>query len=127
MSKPDYDALVAWLREEHGDHLRWVASFNHETFGYRVRYIREDLRTELKGLELERIIHRSLAVYNRRRLRDVYFHLGDPESLVVQHERATAVHLYLTEETGVVIKLADGAAFSMPAFPEACRARLFEE
>jgi hypothetical protein len=119
-----YEALVTWLRGEFGDDLRWVASFDHETFSYTVRYIREDLKTELKEQELDTIVHRSLAVYNRRHVEDVYFHLGDAECLVVQHERATAVHVYLGESRGVVVKLADGATFTMPTFPESCRARL---
>jgi hypothetical protein len=119
-----YEALVTWLREEFDDGLRWVASFDHETFSYTVRYIREDLKTELKEQELDTIVHRSLAVYNRNHVEDVYFHLGAAECLVVQHERATAVHVYLGESRGVVIKLADGATFTMPTFPESCRARL---
>jgi hypothetical protein len=124
MAKRHYPAFVSWLREEFGDHLRWVASFDHASFDYAVEYIRDDLKTELTEQQLDTIVHRTLVVYNRDRLADVYVHLGDPESLVVQHEVATAVHVYLTEETGVVVKLADGAEFSMPAFPEECRRRL---
>jgi len=124
MPARQYEALVTWLREEFEDDLRWVASFDHRTFSYTVRYIREDLKTELKEHELDTIVHRSLAVYNRSHVEDVYFHLGDAECLVVQHERATAIHLYLDERRGVVIKLEDGATFTMPTFPESCRARL---
>lgn len=124
MAAPNYDALAEWLETSFEGDLQWVASFNHRTFSYKVKYIREDLKTELSGLELETIIHRSMAVLSRDHVEDVYFHLGDAEALLVKHEKAMAVHLYLTDETGVVIKLADGAEISVPGFFEDCRDRL---
>ncbi|QSG13159.1 hypothetical protein HSBGL_2762 [Halapricum desulfuricans] len=124
MALPNYDALIEWLQTGFDGDLRWVASFNHRTFSYKVKYIREDLKTDLSGMELETIIHRSMAVLSRDHVEDVYFHLGDAEALLVKHEKAMAVHLYLTEETGVVIKLADGAEITVPAFFEDCRDHL---
>jgi hypothetical protein len=124
MPELDYASLVAWLRETYGDDLRWTASYDHATYQYTVQYIREDLKTELKSRELDTIIHRSMALFNREHVDDVYFHLGEARSLVVEHERATAVHVYTGEETGVVIKLRHGAEFSFPDFVDRVLAEL---
>ena len=124
MPKPNYDALVSFLQGEYDDALRWVASFDSDSMHYDVRYIREDLKTELSGLDFDTIVHRSMVVFNRRHLEDVYFHLGDAESLVVEYDDAMAVHLYLDDRRGVVIKLQRGADVSIPEFREACLERL---
>jgi len=124
MAKPDYDALVSFLTDRFGESLRWVASFDSRRFSYDVRYIRDDLKTELSGLDFDTIVHRSMAVFNRRHVEDVYFHLGDAESLLVEHEEAMAVHLYLDDRRGVVVKIGTGAEVTMPAFREACLDRL---
>lgn len=124
MAKPDYDALVAHLTDRFGDALRWVASFDSDRFAYEVRYVRDDLKTELSDHDFDTIVHRSMAVFNRRHVEDVYFHLGDARSLVVEHERATAVHLYLDERRGVVVKVESGESVTMPELREACLERL---
>jgi hypothetical protein len=124
MARPAYDAFLDWLDERFGDSLRWVASFHSDQFTYEVRYVREDLRTELTEQQLDVVIHRSMAVYNRRHLGDVYNHLGRAESLVVQHERATAVHLYLGDATGVVVKLSTDAEVTTPTFAAEATERL---
>jgi len=124
---PAYDALVEWLRERFGESLRWVASFDSDRYTYRVRHVREDLRGELTEQQLDVIIHRSMAVYSRHRLEDVYRHLGTAHSMVVGHERATAVHLYLQGSDGVVVKLAPEASVTTPAFTEEAMAVLFPE
>jgi hypothetical protein len=124
MATPDYDALVSFLTDRFGDSLRWVASFDSVRFTYDVRYIRDDLRTDLSGLDFDTIVHRSMAVFNRRHVEDVYYHLGDARSLLVEHERAFAVHLYLDERRGVVVKVETGASVSMPEFREECLSRL---
>jgi|GEM_PF-2031786 len=127
MGKPAYDSLLDWLREEFGDSLRWVASFDSDSFGYNVRYVREDLKTELTNLQLEYVIHRSMAIYNRDHLEDVYAHLGTAESLVVQHDEAMAVHVYFEGSKGVVVKLAKDASVRTPEFYDAAMDRLFAE
>jgi hypothetical protein len=114
MSDWNFDALVEYVREEFGDDLRWVASFDSDRFTYQVRYIRDDLRTDLSDLELQTIIHRSMAVFNRDHVEDVYFHLGEARSLVVDHENATAFHLYLDDHRGVVVKVEAGASITVP-------------
>jgi hypothetical protein len=124
MAKPDYDALISFLEERYGDSLRWVASFDSERIDYTVRYIRDDLKTELSGLDFDTIVHRSMVVFNRRHVEDVYFHLGDARTLVAEYDDATAVHLYLDDRRGVVIKIESGAEVSIPAFREACLERL---
>jgi hypothetical protein len=124
MPKANYEALISVLQEEYGDALRWVASFDSDSMNYDVRYIRDDLKTELSGLDFDTIVHRSMVVFNRRHLEDVYFHLGDAESLVVEYDEAMAVHLYLDDRRGIVIKLQRGADVSIPEFREACLERL---
>jgi hypothetical protein len=122
---PDYDALVAHLRDRYDDGLRWIASFNGTSYRYTVEYIRDDLRTELTSHQLDTVIHRSIGLFNRSYLEKVYTHLGPVEAFVLQHERATAVHLYLGGATGVVIKLRAGVEITLPAFVEACLAALY--
>lgn len=124
MSRPDYGSLVEWLRETFGDALRWTASFDSDSFSYNVRYVRQDLKTELTEQQLDVVIHRSMAVYNRRHLEDVYSHLGPAESLVVQHERATAIHVYVGTSRGVVVKLSDDTSVTLPEFVRTVRRRL---
>jgi hypothetical protein len=124
-SGPDYGALVAFLRERYGGDLRWVASLDADTYRYKVRYIREDLKTELTTHQLDAVIHRSIAMFDRPRVEKVYSHLGDAQSLVVQHERATAVHLYLDGSRGVVVKIRAGNDISLPGFVEECLAALY--
>lgn len=127
MSKPQYAALVDWLRGEFDDQLRWVASFNSKSHSHKVRYIREDLKTELTGHQLDTIVHRSMAVFNRRHVEDVYFHLGEAECLIARHERAMAVHIYLSDVTGVVIKLTSEASVTLPDFIDACLEKLYPD
>ena len=114
MTTPRYDALVDHLREQYGEHLRWVATFDSDRFTYRVRSIREDLETELSEHELDTIVHRSMAIFDRNRMDDVYFHLGEVEAMLVQHEVAMAVHLYLDDSRGVVVKVERDAEVTMP-------------
>jgi hypothetical protein len=127
MARPAYGAFIDWLRDRFGDSLRWVASFDSDSFTYNVRHIREDLTSELSGLDLEYVIHRSMAVYNRDHLEDVYAHLGTAESLVVQHDRAMAVHVYFEGSRGVVVKLDTDATVETPTFTGEAMARLFPE
>ncbi|MFW5903504.1 MAG: hypothetical protein ACOCS7_02070 [Halolamina sp.] len=124
MPRPNYGALVSFLQEEYGDALRWVASFDSESMDYDIRYIRDDLKTDLSGFNFDTIVHRSIAIFNRRHVEDVYFHLGDAESLLVEYDEAIAVHLYLDDRRGVVIKIQSGADVSIPEFREACLERL---
>lgn len=124
MPKWNFRALVSHLESEYGDDLRWVASFDSDAITYKVRYVRDDLKTDLSDQELQVIIHRSMALFNRRHVEDAYFHLDDARALLVEYEGATAVHLYLNESRGVVVKLAEGTEVSMPSFREACMERL---
>src|SRR6056297_56607 len=125
MAKPAYDDLLDWLQDRFDDELRWVASFDSDSFDYQVRYVREDLKTDLSSLQLEYVIHRSMAVYNRDHLGDVYRHLGDARSLVVEHERAMAVHLYFDESQGIVVKVSTDATVTTPTFTDNAMAVLF--
>ena len=120
MPKPRYDRFTADLEDALGDRLRWVASFDSDDYSYEVRYIRKDLKNDLSSLDLDTIIHRSLAVFNRQHVEDVYFHLGDAEALLVRHERATALHFYLSRNRGVVVKLEPDASFEFPDFLDEC-------
>lgn len=121
---PDYTALIDWLVAEHDESLRWVASFDHRRFKHDVRFVRDDLKTELTEQQLDLIVHRSLAVFNRNHVEDVYAHLGDAQALVVEHERATAIHVYLDDERGVVVKLEPEATVAVPGFAADCRDQL---
>jgi hypothetical protein len=55
-----------------------------------------------------------MALFDRDRMDDVYFHLGEVEAMLVQHEVAMAVHLYLDGSTGVVVKVERDAEVTMP-------------
>jgi hypothetical protein len=122
---PDYQALVAHLLDRHGDGLRWLACFDSERYSYNVEYIRDDLTTELSTHDLDVVIHRTVALFNRPYVEEVYTHLGDAQCLVLQHERATAVHVYLSDREGLVIKLRAGIDVTLPEFVDECLAVLY--
>lgn len=126
-SGPDYERLVDHLRGQYGDGLRWVASFDATTYGYRMHYVRSDLRTELSSHEFDVVVHRSIALFRRPYVEEVYSHLGDARALVVEHERATAVHLYLSDTKGIIVKIRAGHEVSLPSFTDDCTAALFPE
>jgi hypothetical protein len=124
-ASPNFDRLVAFLRDRYDDDLRWVASFDAASYDYRMQYIRPDLRTELSTHEFDVVVHRSIALFRRPYVEEVYTHLGPARSLVIEHERATAVHLYLSDTTGVIIKIKRGNEISIPGFVDDCVAALF--
>jgi hypothetical protein len=123
-SPDDYDALVAFLRERYDDDLRWVASYNADSYRYTVRYIRDDLKTELTNNKLDVMIHRTIALFDRPYVEEVYTHLGHAQSLVLHHEKATAVHIYLGDRDGLVIKIKAGNSIAVPDFVDECLAVL---
>jgi len=123
--KPNYDALVAFLLERYEDDLRWIASFDTDRYRYDVQYIREDLKTELSNHEFDVVVHRSIALFNRPYVEEVYTHLGHAFSLVLQHERATAVHVYLSDTDGLIIKIRAANEISVPGFIDECLAVLY--
>jgi hypothetical protein len=123
--KPNYDALVAFLLERYEDDLRWIASFDTDRYRYDVRYIREDLKTELSNHDFDVVVHRSIALFNRPYVEEVYTHLGHACSLVLQHERATAVHVYLSDTDGLIIKIRAGNEISVPGFIDECLSVLY--
>jgi hypothetical protein len=125
--EPDYDNLVAQLQDRFDDGLRWVASFDATRYDYNIHYVRDDLRTELSSHEFDVIVHRSIALFRRPYVEEVYSHLGEARALIVEHERATAVHLYLSETSGVIVKIRAGNEISVPAFTEECTDALFPE
>jgi len=124
---PDYDRLVEYLLERFDEDLRWVASFDAERYNYKVRYVRPDLKTELSNHEFDAVVHRSIALFRRPFVEEVYTHLGPARTLVVEHERATAVHIYLSETEGVIIKIRTGNEIGVPSFTDACLAAMGEE
>lgn len=124
-SEPDYDRLVNHLVDRFGDDLRWVASFETTRYDYHVRYIRPDLTTELSSRDLDTVVHRSIALFRRPYVGEVYDHLGPVRTLVLEHERATAVHVYLSDTTGVIVKIRAGHEISVPSFTEECLDSLY--
>jgi hypothetical protein len=124
---PDLDSLVTALVDRFDDDLRWVASFDATRYDYDVRYVRPDLTTELSSHDLDVVIHRSIALFRRPFVEEVYTHLGPARTLVVEHERATAVHLYLSDTEGVIVKIKAGNEVSVPAFTEWCLDALYPD
>jgi hypothetical protein len=124
---PDYDGLITMLRDRFDQDLRWVASFDATTYDYTVHHIRPDLKTELSSHEFEVVVHRSIALFRRPYVEEVYAHLGAARTLVIEHERATAVHLYLSDTEGVIVKIAAGNEISVPGFSDDCFAALFPD
>lgn len=124
MKKFEFGELVAFLSAEFEADLRWVAVYNAETYDYNFRFIRDDLKTELTGNQLDYLIHRSLAVYNKRHAEEVYFHLGEADSLVVDYDRGRAIHVFLDDVRGVTIMVEPDRSIRLPEFSEACRDRI---
>ena len=124
MAKSTFNKLVEYLRNQYGEDLRWVADYNSETYHYRVHHIREDLKNDLKGNQLDHVIHRSLAVYNKRHAEGVYFHLGESDYLIVNYERGTAYHLFLDDTRGVTIMLEPHVSVTLPEMIDDCRTQI---
>lgn len=125
--RPNYEELIVFLRDRFGDDLRWVASFDAKRYDYTVQYIRPDLKTELSNHEFDVVVHRSIALFRRPYVEEVYSHLGSARTLVIEHERATAVHIYLSETEGVIIKIKAGNEISLPSFTDDCLDVLFPD
>lgn len=124
MPKFKFDKLVQYLRDQYGQDLRWIANYNSETFDYRFHHIRKDLKNDLKGNQLDYVIHRSLAVYNKRHAEEIYFHLGESDYLIVNYERGTAYHLFLDDKRGVTIMLEPDVSVTLPDVIDDCRAHI---
>jgi hypothetical protein len=122
---PDYDSLLEFLRDRFGEDLRWVASFDATTYDYQMRYIRPDLKTELSSHEFDVVVHRSIALFRRPYVEEVYSHLGPAQMLVIQHERATAVHLYISDTEGVIVKVKAGNEIAVPTLTDECLDALY--
>lgn len=90
-----------------------------------MHYVWSDLETELTNHQFDTVIHRMIALFRRSYIEEVYSHLGDADSLVLEYGRATAVHLYLTDEEGIVIKVRAGHDIGVPSFTEECLTVLF--
>ena len=126
MPKPSVDGLVSYLRDRYGDDLRWVADHDSRTYDYRVHHVREDLRNDLTGNQLDHVIHRSLAVYNKRHAEEVYFHLGDADHLSVSYERGMAIHLFLDDTRGLTVMLEPDVPVTLPTMVAECRSKIDE-
>ena len=124
MAKYDFDDLVSFLRERYGEDLRWIANYNSESYDYEFQHIRNDLKNDLKGNQLDYVIHRSLAVYNKRHTEEVYFHLGESDYLIVNYERGKAFHVFLDDKRGVTIMIEPDVSVSLPEFVDDCRDRI---
>ena len=125
--KPDYDGLISYLHDRFDDDLRWVASFDAKRYDYTVHYVRPDLKTELSNHEFDVVVHRSIALFRRPYVEEVYAHLGDARTLLVEYERATAVHIYLSDIDGVIIKIRAGNDIEVPTFVDECLAVLYPD
>lgn len=124
-TKPDYDNVLAFLHDRFVDDLRWVASFDTTTYDYQMHYIKPGVETELSDQEFDAVVHRSMALFRRPAVEEAYGHLGSARALVIEHERATAVHIYLSATTGLIIKVRAGSDVTVPAFTEACLDALY--
>lgn len=124
MAKPNLDALVEYLKETYADDLRWVANYNSKSYDYEFHHVRKNLKNDLKGIQLDYVVHRSLAVYNKRHAEEVYFHLGESDYLIVHYERGTAFHIFLDDDRGVTIMLEPDVSVVLPDFVDECRDRM---
>lgn len=116
MSKRGDTELGEWLRPEYGDDPWWAASFDSDRDSYDVRYVRDAVQTE--PTDLDGIVHRPMAVSARDTIGGVYAHLREAQSLVVEHDDATAVHVYRAEVREVVVDVQAGASVTVPATRE---------
>lgn len=124
MQKYDLSGLTSFLRDEYGSDLRWVANYNSKNYDYDIQFVKASLKNELKGNQLDYIIHRSLAVYNKRHTEEVYFHLGESNYLITDYERGTAFHIFLDDTRGVTIMLEPNIPVTLPAFVETCQEKI---
>jgi hypothetical protein len=79
------------------------------------------------NLSLAAVVHRSIALFRRPFVQEVYPHLGPARSLFVEHERATAVHLYISDVDGVIVKIKAGNELPVPTFVDDCLAALYPD
>lgn len=119
-----FDPLRDHLRETLGEDLRWLASFDAESYDYDFHHVREDLETDLTDRQLDYVVHRSLAVFNKRHVDGIYFNLGESSSLVADYERGRAVHGFLDDRRGFVVTVEPDRDVSLPGFVEECREQL---
>jgi hypothetical protein len=120
MQKYDFTDLLAFLKESFGEDLRWVANFRADTTQYKFQFVRDDLTDDLRSRDLDNVIHRSLAVFNRRHVDRVYPHLGTSRYVLAEYERGLALHLYLDDARGVAVVLEPDAEVDLPGFVDDC-------
>ncbi|MFB6253073.1 MAG: hypothetical protein ABEI06_00520 [Halobacteriaceae archaeon] len=124
MEKYSFDSLLEYLHETFDSDLRWVANYNAQSYDYKFHHIRADLKNELTGNQLDYVIHRSLAVYNKRHAEEVYFHLGESDFLLVHYDKGSAYHIFLDDRRGVTIMVEPDVTVSVPKFIERCREKI---
>ncbi|WP_435101777.1 hypothetical protein [Halarchaeum sp. P4] len=121
MWKEEFATLDDYLSDEYGDDLRWFAAFDAKSYDYDVYHVRKDLQQDLKGNQLDYVIHRSLASFSKQNAEGVYFHLGDADHLVAGYERGSAHHVFLDDRRGLVVMLEPDTDVTLPEFPKTVR------
>lgn len=118
--KDRFKPLRRHVEERFEGDLRWIAVFDGDDFDYDVR---DDLANELSSRQFDCLIHRSMAVFNRPHVEEVYFHLGPADYLVAGYESGTAYHVYPEDEQGVVM-LEPDVTVELPGFVEEIRSKV---
>lgn len=119
MSRENNDALTTYLKQEAGEYLRGVVSYEDDE--YDIQYIRDDLRTRRLKSEVDKMIDRlqqELRPAERRA-----FPFGDVNSTVRSFEEAMVLHFPKTQGRGTVVTLDPEVARQLNTFIGSCLER----
>ncbi len=121
MAIDDRGALVAALREQAGDALRVVATYDRD--GYDPVYVRDDVEGHLAD-QAERV-HDELVLQGlgRGHLEDL-FAAGDLQCSIHRFDDLTAFHFAVGEFSGLFVSVDSEADLPLATFAETCKKHL---
>lgn len=112
------DSVVTDLREEAGDALRVVATYDRD--GYDVVYCRDDVTGRMADVAPE--IHDDLVLQGvgREHLESL-FDAGELHCSVHRFDELTAFHFLASEYTGLFVSIDADADVRLASFADTCR------
>ena len=118
------DTVTADLREEAGDALRVVATYDRD--GYDLVYCRDDVTERMADVAAE--IHDDLVLQGvgREHLESL-FDAGDLHCSVHRFDDLTAFHFLASEYTGLFVSVDADADVRLASFADTCREHVDDE